>query len=94
MKPFETVDKRQTTDPWPRSLNDLHLQNFIGVEPEYISISESTIATEKDTFSVFPIQKPKEPHLTCKSENVQNALSTLIFCRVTRVNTLRMLGIQ
>ena len=42
--------------PWPLV--------FIWVDDDCISISQSTIATEKCTFPAFPIQNPKRPNLT------------------------------
>ena len=34
-KPFENVDKQLICDLWPRSQNNLELQNFKGVETEF-----------------------------------------------------------
>ena len=46
------LKKRQTIDLWPKSLNDLELRNFIRLNLNTFSISESTKAPEKYTIKI------------------------------------------
>ena len=77
-QPFENVKRQLTCELWPKSANDLNLENCIGGKCWCIMVSKSTIATKIALFQLFPFKSLRGKNWLCHTIS-QGQLKVIIY---------------